>query len=554
MALDPEPAIASSDSSDLWTPATPALDALIDALPVCIAYVDTNRRYRFNNRAYGDWFQRPHQSIAGHHVRDILGEDAYQRAAAHMDRCLAGETVRYDSTLLRPDGGLRHFRATYIPDFGPDGNVAGFFVLGEDVSDLKAAEEALQASLSHLERRVSVRTAAIREVNEELEAEIAERRRIERHLIERENRLRTMLDASIDAIVTIDPHGRIESANASAERLFASPATDIVGENAERLLPELAEQDAGDGQGLKLDQTIRRETLARRMDGSTFSAEVSVETVALSEGAVRIAFVRDVSERKRAERTTLERQAQLSRALRLNTMGEVAATLAHELNQPLSAVLSYIQACRRLMAARGELRPDLAVSMDKAAAQAQRAGDIIGNIRRFLNRGATDRELVDVSAVAREAAALAALEAARQGVTVSLDLAAARAIVLGDRVALGQVILNLIQNSIEASASVVDRQAEVTLSTASGRGDDGVIVAVRDTGPGVPSGIAARVFEPFVTSKTDGLGLGLAICQSIVRDHGGTLWFINIEGSGGGGAMFSFALKTTDPDGDHHVV
>ncbi len=517
------------------------LRAVADALPVLISYVGADCRYRFNNRAYGAWFHIDNDDITGWHVRDVLGEETFALAREPITRALAGETTTYEAAATFPRGGVRHFRATYIPDRGPQGQVAGFFALVEDLTDLKAAQAALRSAVDELESRVAARTAALSEANRRLEEEICRRQRTEEHLLERETRLRTMLDASADAILTFEADGTIESFSASAERVFGYRGEEMTGRSISRLFdPPDGAGEAGECHPLMT--TGRRELTGRHADGSTFPAEASVDAIRFADRQVLIAFVRDITRRKQAEQLALERQAQLSRALRLNTMGELSATLAHELNQPLAAVLSYIQGCRRMMAARGEVPADLIDFMDKAAAQAQRAGEIVGRIRKSFRREEPVFEPLDVNRIVREAADLAAIEASRQGVALTLDLDPALPAVAGDPLALSQVVLNLTNNAIDAAGTAGCGPVPVKLST-TWSADEGVVVAVRDAGPGVPPDLAARVFEPFVSGKTQGLGLGLAICQTIVRDHGGRLWMDTECGDGDrGGTTFRFTL------------
>jgi two-component system sensor kinase FixL len=257
-----------------------------------------------------------------------------------------------------------------------------------------------------------------------------------------------------------------------------------------------------------------------------------------------IALRIDITPRKRAEDAlhgSLERQRELQsdfhHVSRLSAMGEMAATLAHELNQPLTAVINYVQACRRLlMSDAPSAATRLPELMEKAVEQAHRAGDIIGHIRGFVARGDSERTKMDVNAVVREASELALVGAKGQGVAVTMALADGLPPVLMDGVQIQQVVVNLVRNSVDALQACPVRT--ITVTTA--REDAAhVSVSVTDNGPGLDPEIAKKLFEPFNTSKRDGMGIGLSVCRSIVQEHGGVIDAIpNPEG----GITFQFTL------------
>jgi C4-dicarboxylate-specific signal transduction histidine kinase len=253
----------------------------------------------------------------------------------------------------------------------------------------------------------------------------------------------------------------------------------------------------------------------------------------------------DITARKAAERAACEQQIELARVLRVNTMGEMAAALAHELSQPLAAILSYTQGCQRLMAGCEEIPPDVRTYLDKAAGQAQRAGEIIHHIRRFIQKDEPLREGYDVNELVREAATFARAEAAVHGVQVTLNLASKPLPVRAERIAIEQVILNLFHNGVEALIGSAAGCREITIGT--GVRKDAAVVAIKDTGPGVAEELRERLFHPFVTTKRNGLGLGLSICRSIVQDHGGEMWLAEADEAG---ASFCFTLPLAGPAAD----
>ena len=246
--------------------------------------------------------------------------------------------------------------------------------------------------------------------------------------------------------------------------------------------------------------------------------------------------------RRRAERRLLaaqaeQRQADVAHAARLNTLGGMAAGLAHELNQPLAAIVAYARGCSRRIESGDASTASLLPAINEIATQALRAGEILRRIRDFVRHGEQRREPVDVNELVREAARLADLEARQLGVTMRLELAASIPTVEADPIQVEQVVLNLVRNGFEAMRETDGRDRVLSIRTV--HEQDGVEVAVQDTGGGVPAGIADRLFDPFFTTKRDGLGLGLSISRSLIEANGGRLW---ASPNGTGGATFRFAL------------
>lgn len=254
----------------------------------------------------------------------------------------------------------------------------------------------------------------------------------------------------------------------------------------------------------------------------------------------------DVTERE-ATRARLQLvQAELLHVSRLGEAGVMASALAHELNQPLTASASAIQAARRMLARPGDASPpgvaaDVAEALDLAAAQTLRAGEIIRRLRDFVARGEGDKRLEHLPDLIHEAVELAAIGARQHRVHVAVDLPADLPQVVADRVEIQQVVFNLVRNAVQAMAEAPATAAsrrELTV-TAEVTGEE-VEVAVADTGPGLPAGVAGRLFEPFVTTRRDGMGIGLSICRTIIEAHGGRLWAM--PNPGGGGTVFRFSL------------
>ncbi len=367
----------------------------------------------------------------------------------------------------------------------------------------------------------------------------------QRELEIREAHLQSILDTVPDAMIVIDENGVMQSFSSAAEQLFGYSAQEAIGKNVSMLMPA-PYREAHDGYLSRYRQTgerhiigIGRVVVGERKDGSTFPMELAVGEMRPGDGRYFTGFVRDLSQRQETEARLQELQSELIHISRLTAMGEMASTLAHELNQPLSAIANYIKGSRRLM----EKEPDerwgrLRDALEKAAEQALRAGDIIRRMRDFVSRGESERRVESIAKLIEEASALALVGAKEHGVRVRFQFDRSHDLVLADKVQVQQVLLNLVRNAIEAMVDVEDR--ELVLSTAPA-GDDMVEVSVADTGPGLAEEVARQLFQPFVTTKRHGMGVGLSISRTIIQSHGGTIW---AERSPSGGAVFRFTLAS----------
>jgi two-component system sensor kinase FixL len=365
--------------------------------------------------------------------------------------------------------------------------------------------------------------------------------------------LQSILDSIPDAMIVIDERGVMQSFSSAAERLFGRAAADVIGKNVRVLMPS-PYREGHDGYIDRYKHTnerriigIGRVVVGQRSDGSTFPMELAVGEMHVRDQRFFTGFIRDLTERQQTEARLQELQAELVHMSRLTAMGEMASALAHELNQPLSAIANYMKGSRRLL----ENRPDegaimLRDAMDKAADQALRAGDIIRRLRDFVARGETERRVEDVKKLIEEASALALVGAKDKGVRVRFAFAARLDFVLADKVQIQQVLLNLIRNAIEAMEDAETR--ELVVSTAAAP-DNMIDINVVDTGVGIAPEISAQLFQPFVTTKRQGMGVGLSISRTIIEAHGGS---IIQRPNPGGGTVFSFTLPavTNEEAGD----
>lgn len=260
--------------------------------------------------------------------------------------------------------------------------------------------------------------------------------------------------------------------------------------------------------------------------------------VCVLQGALIVALLIQRASRKRAELQAQVQQRELTHLSRIVTIGELMGTLAHELRQPLTAIRLNAQAARRFLTQEPLDRAELQDSLEDIIRSDERASEVIQRIRQAMRRNEAQQQALDLNGVVSDALSLSASELAARSVAVTTHLAPGLPAVLGDRVELQQVLLNLILNACEAMSGTPDYRRALSVRTELAPGD-GVQVSVTDVGPGVPAGSADRIFDPFFTSKEQGLGLGLAICRSIITEHQGRIW---ADGNSGAGATFIFRL------------
>ncbi|WP_298225506.1 PAS domain S-box protein [Acidocella sp.] len=363
-------------------------------------------------------------------------------------------------------------------------------------------------------------------------------------LAEREAHLKSILDTVPDAMVVIDATGAIESFSSAAERLFGYKADEVTGRNVSMLMPSPYREQHDSylarylATGEKRIIGSSRVVIGLRRDGSTFPMELYIGETTAPGRRTFTGFVRDLTERQETQARLHELQVELAHMSRFTAMGEMASTLAHELNQPLTAVATYLNGCRRLLEHGSE--SNLAVLRDgveRAAEQALRAGQIIRHLREFVARGETEKRAENLPKLIEEASALALIGARESSVRVIFAFAPDCPAVVADKVQVQQVLLNLIRNAMEAMTDSTTRELRIATRPVP---EALVQVSVTDTGGGIAPDILAQLFRPFVTSKAQGMGVGLSVSRTIIEAHGGRLW---AEPNPAGGTIFSFTLR-----------
>ena len=367
---------------------------------------------------------------------------------------------------------------------------------------------------------------------------------------EAESHLRSILATIPDAMVVIDEFGAILSFSTAAQKMFGYSENEVLGENVSMLMPS-PDRERHDGYLKNYRKTgerkiigIGRLTTARRRDGYTFPIELSIGEAWIGEQRIFTGFIHDITQRQQVELRLQDLQSELAHVGRINEMGSLASSLAHELNQPLTAIANYCEAARDLVPANCTDEPLVTIreALDKTAEEALRAGQIVQRLRNFISHGDAQLRRESLTRLVTEANALALVGSREHGIEVQIHLDEETDQVFADRIQIQQVLTNLIRNAIDA---MINRPVRtLTIGSAAGP-EDMVILTVEDTGAGISESIAPQLFQPFVTSKATGMGIGLSICRTIVEAHGGRIWF---EPRPGGGTVFHFTLPTAGDD------
>ncbi len=352
------------------------------------------------------------------------------------------------------------------------------------------------------------------------------------------------MDAFLEGIVVIDTSGTIERFNTAAEEMFGYSRDEMIGNDVGVLMPGPDHEQHNNyiqnylSSGVARIIGTGREVEARRKDGSFFPVHLAIGEVGWS-GSIRfVAMLRDLTDHKRAEDRTLRLHTDMINASRLATMGEMAAAMAHEINQPLAAIANYASAGKRLLKG-GEGDIDAVESaLEGIDAQAHRAGEIIRRLRSFVRPEMGNRETASLSIIVREIIPLAELDARANNIALEIDVPEDLPDIEADQLQIQQVILNLLRNGIDSMSDVKPEDRQLTLAACEAPDGD-IRVDVIDRGTGISEEVGGNLFNPFFTTKQSGMGMGLAICQTIVNSHGGMLSYANNLNTG---ATFSITL------------
>lgn len=355
-----------------------------------------------------------------------------------------------------------------------------------------------------------------------------------------------LMNAFVEAIIVMTAAGTIERFNTTAEKMFGYKAEEIKGKDVSVLMPS-PHHDRHDGYVGRYLRTgnakiigIGREVQALRRDGSTFTAHLAVGEVGWQGQRRFVGMLRDLTDTKAAEERTLRQHQEMIKASRLTTMGEMAAAMAHEINQPLAAITNYASASIRMLKNGSENLEDVKKALENIDAQAHRAGEIIRRLRNFVRPENINLEVVNIASVIDEIRPLAELDARANNIKLTIDVPRDLPEIIADQLQIQQVILNLLRNGVDAMKDAIPEDRQLRMNAYCSASDE-IRIDIVDRGPGVPEDVKDNLFDPFFSTKSDGMGMGLAICQTIAKAHSGKLVFLNNPVIG---TTFSISLPT----------
>ena len=423
------------------------------------------------------------------------------------------ETLTITVLLELPDGRSKLAECVLAPLTNPQGEIDTILISFQDMSALESAENKLDQANSIL---------------------------------------KSILTTIPDAMVVIDEAGLISSFSTTAEKMFGYAQEEIIGKNVKILMPE-PYKAAHDGYMKRYLQTgekriigIGRTVVGCRKDGTTFPLQLEVGEAKIGEERYFTGFIIDLTEKNQTEAELQSLQADLAHASRLSAVGTLASALAHEINQPLTAIANYLSAARDMMDGDlAENREFFREALAESVSESLRAGTIVRRLREFVSRGEINRRALSIAQVVEDATVLGTIGAQERGVEFSIDIAPDTNHVFVDRVQIQQVMVNLMRNAIEAMADSAEKKLHIGVTSVD---DERVEIAISDTGSGIDPELGEHIFDPFASTKGDGMGLGLSICRTIIESHGGT---IHAEPNPGGGTIFRITLEKAEEESNN---
>lgn len=497
------------------TSGIPYLESVLSWLPNCTMIVDRDLR-------------AINCSVAGLNILGVsslaeLPQGAPGTCVAHSHRSLFQETMvrafdcqpgndimPIEVQLELPDGRSMLAECNLAPLANPKGEIDAVLISFQDITALRTAE-------SKLDQANSI--------------------------------LKSILTTIPDAMVVIDEAGLVSSFSSTAEKMFGYEQQEIIGKNVKILMPE-PYRAAHDGYieryiktGEKRIIGIGRTVVGCRKDGTTFPLQLEVGEAKIGEERYFTGFIIDLTEKKQTEAELQSLQADLAHASRLSAVGTLASALAHEINQPLTAIANYLSAARDMMEGDlGENREFFREALQESVSESLRAGTIVRRLREFVSRGEINRRVLSIAQVVEDATVLGMIGAQERGVQFSIDIAPDTNHVFVDRVQIQQVMVNLMRNAIEAMADSAEKKLHIGVTSVD---DERLEISVSDSGTGIDQELGERIFDPFASTKGDGMGLGLSICRTIIESHGGT---IRVEPNPGGGTIFRITLEKAEKE------
>lgn len=491
------------------------LESILSGLPHCVMIVDRNLQAVDCSAAGLDILGissfaelpqgAPGTCVAPHH------RTFFTKATQNAFNARPGDNiVPFEVQLTLPNGRLMLALCSPVPLANPEGDIDAVLISFQDITAHRATEDRLNQA---------------------------------------DSILKSILKTIPDAMVVIDEAGLISSFSATAETMFGYRHGEIIGQNVKLLMPEpfRSEHDGYLQRYIETDEKriigIGRTVVGCRKDGTTFPLQLEVGEAKIGDERYFTGFIIDLTEKKQAEAEVQALQADLAHASRLSAVGTLASSLAHEINQPLTAIANYLSAARDMVD--GDLdenREFFREALQESVTESLRAGVIIRRLREFVSRGEINRRVLSIAQVVEDATVLGMIGAQEKGVQFSIDIAPDTNHVFVDRVQIQQVMVNLMRNAIEAMASSTRKILHIGVTSVD---DKQVAIAISDSGSGIDEDMVDRIFDPFASTKGDGMGLGLSICRTIIEAHGGT---IQATPNPDGGTIFRITLEKAEQE------
>jgi PAS domain S-box-containing protein len=484
------------------------LQLLLDCSDQGVCGIDPSGCCTFINSAAARMLGRLPEQFIGQDIHELLHSEAADGARHLPEECpigraiRAGESIRRDDEVFwRLDGSSFPVEYSSFPT-ADEAGVHGAVLTFSDITERKATEEALRQS---------------------------------------EQRFRLIVESMPNAIILVNAEGAIVQVNSQCEKSFCHHREELVGQPVEVLVPErFRAKHPGYRAGFFASPLARpmgagHDLYARRQDGSEFPVEIGLTPIPTDAGVLVLCVIVDLTERRRLA----ESRQELAHAARLALVGELTASIAHEINQPLGAIHNYADAARLLLKSSSPDLDQVQEILGNICKDDLRASEVIRRLRALLSKRDIDRQPLEINELLSDVVLLVRTEVRRRGIRVETKPGDDVPLVLGDKVHLQQVLLNLFLNGMDAMANVPGERRLTVRTGVNGSGS--VAIAVSDTGPGILPDRLPRLFDPYFSTKNEGMGLGLSIARSLVEAHGGRIW---AENNPGGGATFRFTLPT----------
>jgi PAS domain S-box-containing protein len=486
---------------------------IVDSIPGLIAVLDTSGEVERVNQPLLDYLGKPLEESRQWAADDTIHPEDRRGYLQAFERAFAGgNAVEYDAARIRRfDGVYRWLNMRGLPLRDRLGQIVRWYFLLTEVDDRKCAEDELRRS---------------------------------------EARHRIVVETASDAVISIDESGAIILANPATKRIFGYRPEELIGKPLTILMPGALRKLHETGLKRYLETGERRlnwqgtEVTAQRANGEEFPAEVSFGEMTVDRRKVFTGFIRDISEKKRAEEELRNTQAELARILRVMTIGQLTASIAHEVSQPLSGIVMNASTCLRMLKSDPPNVDGAMETAQRTIRDSNRASEVISRLRTLFSRKQINVEPLDLNDAAREVIALLSGELQRNNVILKNEFSDPLPAIHGDRVQLQQVIMNLLRNASDAMSSIEDRPRQMVLRTEMEGGH--VRFSVQDSGVGFSPEVASQMFESFYSTKSEGMGVGLSISRSIIEANRGRLWATANDGPG---ATFAFSIPC-EPDAE----